>query len=174
LPGGSDDVKIKFTVPGEPQGKGRPKFSTFNGHVTARTPDKTVLYENLVRTMYQYSNPGRRFPDGEMLDLRVIAFYTIPTSASRKRREAMIAGTIRPTKKPDADNILKVVADSLNNIAYHDDAQIVDTQLRKFYSTEPRLEITIQSVNPLNHQERLEARHEHQSKGKDWKSQEDA
>lgn len=46
------------------------------------------------------------------------------TGAGRKRREAMIAGTIRPTKKPDADNVLKIVTDSLNDIAYYDDAQM--------------------------------------------------
>jgi Holliday junction resolvase RusA-like endonuclease len=153
-------MKIKFSVPGEPQGKGRPIFSTYGGHVNARTPEKTIAYENLIRTMYRKAYPGRRFPDNEMLDLRVIAFFTIPSSISNKRHAAMVAGEVRPTKKPDADNILKVVADSLNKIAYHDDAQVVDTQLRKFYSTEPRIEITIQSVNPINHQVTLEGKHD--------------
>jgi Holliday junction resolvase RusA-like endonuclease len=150
-------MKVKFTVPGEPQGKGRPIFSTFGGDVSARTPTKTVEYENLIRKMYRVSCLGRCFPEGEMLDLRVVAYFTIPASASRKKREAMLSGTIRPTKKPDADNILKAVADSLNKFAYHDDAQIVDTQLRKFYSSDPRVEITIRSVNPITQQEELEA-----------------
>lgn len=139
-------MQVKFTVSGEPQGKGRPKFSTFGGHVSARTPDQTVVYENLVVTEYKQAYHSFRFPDGTMLDLRVLAFYQIPASASKKKRAAMLAGEIRPTKKPDADNILKVVADSLNNVAYRDDAQIVDTQLRKFFSDQPRVEVIIQTA----------------------------
>ena len=79
-------MKLTFTVPGEPQGKGRPKFSTINGHVSARTPDKTVVYENLIRTMFRQAHPGRRFPDDAMLDLRVIAFYKIPAGVSMRKR----------------------------------------------------------------------------------------
>lgn len=38
----------------------------------------------------------------------------------------MLAGEIRPTKKPDMDNVVKIIADSLNNLAYYDDTQIVE------------------------------------------------
>ncbi len=139
-------MKIAFNVPGAPQGKGRPKFSTINGHVNARTPDKTVVYENLIRTEFRQQCGSKKFEPGVMLDLRIRAYYAIPESVSKKKKAAMEKGEIRPTKKPDADNILKVVADSLNQIAYHDDAQIVDTQIRKFYSRYPRLEVSIQNI----------------------------
>ena len=88
-----------------------------------------------------------------MLDLRVIAYFGIPKSASQKRRTEMLAGSIRPTKRPDADNILKVVADSLNGLAYHDDAQLVDAQIRKFYSANPRIEVTIQETGSPAHEQ---------------------
>ena len=81
-----------------------------------------------------------------MLDLRITAYYSIPKSASNKKKKAMESGEIRPTKKPDADNVLKVVADSLNKIAYYDDSQIVDTHIRKFYSSNPRLEVSIKNI----------------------------
>ena len=70
-------------------------------------------------------------------------FNRIPKSASKKKRAAMLAGEIRPTKKPDMDNVVKIIADSLNNLAYYDDTQIVDCQCRKFYSENPRVEVTI-------------------------------
>lgn len=139
-------MKVTFTVPGEPKGKGRPIFSKRGKYVTARTPDDTVLYENLVRTEYERQCGLQKFDAGAMLNLCILAYYVIPESASRKKKNAMEAGEIRPTKKPDADNVLKVVADSLNHIAYHDDAQIVDTQVRKFYSYNPRLEVSIQKI----------------------------
>lgn len=58
----------------------------------------------------------------------------------------MRAGIIRPTKKPDMDNCIKVIADALNKLAYHDDTQIVDCQIRKFYSDDPRVEVRILDI----------------------------
>ena len=55
----------------------------------------------------------------------------------------MLSGFIRPTVKPDWDNIGKLVADALNGIAYDDDKCIVDAQVRKFYSDQPRTDIII-------------------------------
>lgn len=138
-------MRTEFCIYGEPQGKGRPRFSTYGGKVTTRTPDKTVLYENLVVTEYR-NQSGKRFPDDAMLDVRIIAYYGIPKSASKKKRQAMLDKQIRPTKKPDFDNIGKVICDSLNGIAYHDDAQIVDSQVRKFYSDTPRVVVSIAEI----------------------------
>ena len=55
----------------------------------------------------------------------------------------MADGKIRPTKKPDADNIMKAVADALNGIAYKDDSQIVNVTIAKWYSDTPRVEVAI-------------------------------
>lgn len=151
---------IKFTVLGEPQGKGRPRANVIcNKHgapvinpktnrpiINERTPEKTVLYENLIATEFRRQNGSARFPDDEMLYLHILAYYTIPASAPKKKQQQMEAGEIRPTKKPDMDNIVKVVADSLNKVAYRDDSQIVDCEIRKFYSKEPRIEVTILSA----------------------------
>lgn len=139
-------MKVKFIVPGQPQGKGRPRFSNVCGHVQTRTPDQTVVYENLIRLQYQQQVRGYTFPDKIPLDVRILAFYQIPASVSKKKREAMLAGEIRPVTKPDWDNVGKVVCDSLNTIAYKDDSHIADAQVRKFYSDRPRLEVIIQTA----------------------------
>ena len=140
-------MRVRFVVYGEPQGKGRPKFSKVGDHVKTRTPDQTVIYENLIKTEYRSQCNGFQFPDQAQLDMRVMAFYQMPSSVSKKKRQQMLDQKIRPTKKPDADNILKVVADSLNQIAYRDDAQIVDTHVRKFYSDRPRIEVLFRVVD---------------------------
>lgn len=101
-------MRAEVCIYGEPQGKGRPKFSTVCGHPKARTPEKTVIYENLVQTEYRHQS-GLRFPDDAMLDVRVFAYYAIPKSISKKKRQAMLDKKIRPTKKPDADNVCKVI-----------------------------------------------------------------
>ena len=137
-------MQIKFTVLGEPQGKARPRFSRQNGRTY--TPDKTVLYENLIRTEYLRQCLGLRFADKEPLTMHIRAYYSIPKSVSYKRQAAMAEGLIRPVKKPDADNIIKVVADALNKVAYRDDADLVQESFEKFYSWQPRLEVEIESL----------------------------
>lgn len=91
---------------------------------------------------------GFRFPDEAMLDMRILAYYSIPKSGSKKMKTQKLANVIRPTKKPDMDNVVKMVADALNQVAYKDDTQIVDCQVRKFYSEEPRIEVIIREVVP--------------------------
>ena len=119
-------MKAKFTILGEPAGKGRPRFSNAGGFVKTYTPEKTVSYENLVKLEYEQQCRNYRFPDDAQLDVRIVAYYEIPKSTSKKKAKLMEEGKIRPTKKPDFDNIGKIICDSLNQRAYRDDAQIVD------------------------------------------------
>jgi Holliday junction resolvase RusA-like endonuclease len=57
-----------------------------------------------------------------------------------------------PMKKPDCDNIVKIILDALNGVAYTDDKQVVDVRCRKCYAKpgEPgRVVVTIWSANPV-------------------------
>lgn len=72
---------------------------------------------------------------------RTGAVYT--KSATKANRELMLTGKIRPTVKPDWDNIGKLVSDALNGIAYDDDKSVVDAVVRKYYSDRPRTQITV-------------------------------
>lgn len=138
-------MTLSFQIPGEPQGKGRPRFSRATGRTY--TPDKTAAYENLVKAEYERQCKGKRFGDDEYVDLRIYAYYGIPKSASKRKQTKMQFGEIRPTKKPDMDNVVKVIADSLNGIAYKDDTQIVDSMVRKFYSDCPRVLVVLKTAN---------------------------
>lgn len=138
--------EIRFTIPGKPFGKQRPRVVNRGKFSTAYTPKETIHYENLVKLYFQQAAKGEMFPDDAMLDVRIFAFYEIPKSTSKKKREAMLAQQIRPTKKPDFDNIGKVICDSLNTVAYHDDSAVVDAQVRKFYSEKPRVEVIIKQI----------------------------
>lgn len=104
-----------------------------------------VAYENLVKMEYK-AQAGLQFPDDAMLSVRIFAYLSIPKSVSKKKRTAMLEGLIRPTKKPDHDNIGKIVCDALNGIAYRDDAQIVDSLVRKFYSDKPCVLVEISDI----------------------------
>lgn len=138
-------MEIRFTVPGEPIGKGRPRFSKQGNFVRTYTPEKTVSYENLVKLEYERQCGKEPFSKDISLFMKVDAFYSIPRSASRKKRAEMLGEKLRPTKKPDADNILKIIADSLNGIAYYDDSQIVSCEIHKYYGEIPQVNVTIRS-----------------------------
>ena len=135
---------ITFTVYGEPQGKGRPKF-TLTGH--AYTPERTKTYEAEIVAAFR-----REFPDfvrwekGVPLRVRIKAVYGIPRSDSGLTAARKASGEIRPTKKPDADNVEKIVLDAINGIAWRDDAQVVDLRTTKVYGAVPRVEVEIDEI----------------------------
>ena len=81
------------------------------------------------------------------IGMEITAFYSIPKSTSRKRAALMREGLIRPAKKPDFDNVAKVICDALNKIAYYDDAQIVEAAFAKFYADEPRVVVRLWKIN---------------------------
>lgn len=137
-------MQVNFTVLGEPKGKGRPKFVRATGRTY--TPKDTADYETLVKWSYAEQCKGQKFGDDEMLQMNIKAYYSIPKSVSKSKREQMLNETLRPTKKPDTDNIIKIIADACNNIAYRDDAQIVDCVCSKFYSENPRVEVKIMAL----------------------------
>lgn len=138
---------VSFTIPGPPQGKARPKVVRIKtGASVTYTPDKTVRYEELVRLRYQAAANGLRFADNAAVAVEITAWYPIPKSKSKRVKAAMLAGQMAPTKKPDCDNVLKIICDALNGIAYRDDAQIVKVQLAKEYADEPRTDVRLWEV----------------------------
>lgn len=122
----------RFTVDIEPIGKARPRM-TRNGHVY--TPKETREAELAISMAYELFR-GRLIEKGVPVSLDVVAYFPIPQSWSNIKKMAVMDGDILPTKKPDADNILKLVADALNGEAYEDDAQVVDMSISKRYRRE--------------------------------------
>lgn len=76
----------------------------------------------------------------------VSAYYPVPESHIKKQKERELRNFVLPTKKPDIDNILKIIMDGLNGVAYHDDKQVVEVTIRKRYSSEPRVEVVLMEV----------------------------
>lgn len=133
---------VKFIVVGEPVAKGRPRF-TRRG--IAYTPKKTSEYEELVRLSY-FASGARRYDDKTPLKMELKAYFPIPKHTSKIQVERMEKGFILPIKKPDCDNLMKIIADSLNNIAYGDDKQITEMTILKRYSSSPRVEVEISEI----------------------------
>ena len=138
---------IAFTIPGAPQGKARARTCR-NGHTY--TPDNTVLYENLVKTEFlRQCGRGQRIRSDDTrraISMQITAVYPVPAPYPKRDKVAALAGDLLPTKKPDADNVAKVIADALNGLAYDDDAQITDLSVLKRYGEEPEVRVKLWPV----------------------------
>lgn len=127
---------IAFEVPGEPRGKGRPRF-TKDGH--AYTDSETRAYEKKIVAYYRKALGNFRWPDNSFVSLEVTAHYPIPKSATKASTLAMEEGRLLPSRKPDIDNVLKIILDALNGVAYKDDSRVVSVSASKIYSHTPKL-----------------------------------
>lgn len=133
---------IAFTVPGEPQGKGRPRIGKVGAHARMFTPAKTVAYEGLVAHAAQQAMRDAPLWVGACR-IEVDVLCSVPASWSAKKRAQALAGAIRPTKKPDADNVLKAVCDGINGVVWRDDVQAVEVLLHKAYAMTPKINVRI-------------------------------
>ena len=131
---------ISFVVAGKPQGKARPRFDS--RRKITYTPKKTKSYEALVRTSYLTQCRNESALCGAV-KANIIAYFPVPKSATKAEREKMLAGELRPTVKPDMDNIIKAILDALNGYAYKDDAAVVEVEAEKWYSDTPRVAVIL-------------------------------
>lgn len=140
---------VTFQVPGKPQGKARARtfYNPVSGKHVSHTPDNTVLYENLIKDQFLNYADGFYMERGTPVTLRIVARFLPPKSVSKKKQKQMLEGEILPLKKPDMDNIVKVVADALNGVAYNDDTQIVLVSAKKAYSAIEGLDITVEEYS---------------------------
>ena len=137
--------KIAFSIPGEPKGNARPRVA--NGH--EHPPSGTMSYEARVVQAYRKRYADRvRWEKGVPLRMRIMACYGVPAGTAPKRKVQMLREL--PAKKPDADNIGRIVADALSGIAYCNDAQIVDLQVRKAYAEKPHVFVEIREAGGIS------------------------
>ncbi|MDR1627701.1 MAG: RusA family crossover junction endodeoxyribonuclease [Oscillospiraceae bacterium] len=135
-------MKISFTILGIPQGKERPRFTRFG---KAYTPPKTKFYEETVRANYKRLI-RHKFSENAPLISEITAFYKIPKSASKKLQKKMLNGEIKPTVKPDGDNVIKIILDALNGVAFYDDAQVCKILFEKKHGEMPKVCVKIEDL----------------------------
>jgi Holliday junction resolvase RusA-like endonuclease len=105
------------------------------------TPAGTASYENKIMLCYQQRHAGVRFVPPIILEVN--AYFAIPKSYPKKKAALCSQNILRPTCKPDMDNIVKAVADALNGVAYRDDSAIVELRVAKRYGSPERLVVRV-------------------------------
>lgn len=135
-------MMITYVVYGEPVGKGRPRFARRGNHISTYTPLKTKTYEDEIRTMARAAMGA-----SEPLDTPVtVAIYIrvgIPASFSKQKRKDALSGILKPTKKPDLDNVAKCHLDAMQGIIILDDKLVVNLHVTKVYAETPAVEVMV-------------------------------
>jgi Holliday junction resolvase RusA-like endonuclease len=130
---------MMFFAPGQPIGKGRPRF----GKGRTYTPARTVNYEKYVAAIASdRMQELKQAPTTGPCSVHIVARMEIPKSWPKKKQAQAENHEISPGK-PDLDNIAKTVLDALNGICYEDDAQVVILSVTKCYSCEPGVMVRV-------------------------------
>ena len=163
---GDPMTTLRFTIPGEPHGKARPRS-------TARIIYRNGKPEAIVTV---HSDPAMRKLEAEVLRhfreafpdhvpwtgavmLRFTAVFPIPTSWPKKLQEAARGGQVYHTSVPDKDNIEKLIVDALTPpkakpgkppVSPHGYAWVGDSQVQgggvKRYGLVPRVDVELSSL----------------------------
>ena len=136
---------IKLVIEGTPVGKGRPRVASRGSFAHAYTPKKTKNYEKLIQNNYLSNYTYEDMLKGP-IKAKLMEYFPIPESLSKKKKEELSNNFEKHTKKPDIDNVIKTVFDALNNVAFEDDSNIVELTAKKLYSNNPRIELTLSEV----------------------------
>jgi Holliday junction resolvase RusA-like endonuclease len=134
-----------FTIYGEPVPKGRPRFSTRGKFPVAYTPEKTKNYESEVGMMAKAAM-GASEPLEGALEAFIYVTFAVPASYSKKRTEACLLNLEKHTKRPDLDNVIKLIFDGMNGIVFKDDSQITSIHSTKVYGEMPKVEVMVRQI----------------------------
>ena len=133
---------MKFEIKGKPIAKSRPRFTrqgfTYND-------EKTTSYESLVRYTFQSEFPNHKPFDG-YVEANIKAIFEIPKSYSKKKTKELLEGHNNYDHKPDTDNLAKIILDSLNGIAYRDDAQVTILHINKEYGEQAKVIVELKEI----------------------------
>lgn len=134
--------RIQFEIPGDVQAQQRPRFARMGKGVRAIDPKESRDYKAFVRLVASAYAPKTLIT--EPIKLTIDVYRKIPKSFSKKKHELATSGKIRPTTKPDIDNLAKGIKDGLSKVLWHDDSQITELIARKWYSDNPRAVVTVE------------------------------
>jgi len=143
-------AQLNFEVPGKPHGKARARSrivtaktgKQFTSHYTPKT---TRDYEEYVGWRAKKEMRGQVKTD-RPVQMMFHAYFEVPKSWPKWKRDLALSGRIEPTCKPDLDNIEKSIMDGLNGIVWNDDAQVVTVTKNKFYAESACVRVCVKTT----------------------------
>ena len=156
-----DFLDIKVVLFEEPEGSPRPRFRIVNRYNLANMAMTNSQFVHVYSITGKEDNMYMRrlLDSGELnqvqellytpCDVEFNAFVKTPNSFNTTDIFLAEIGLIRPTNKPDWDNIGKKYSDMFNSNIWLDDTLVVDGTVRKYYSIKPRVEVHLKYMNML-------------------------
>lgn len=133
-------LALRCMIPGEPMAQARPRFARIGKGVRAFDPKKSrdgkaAIAAAMADAVDNHEEHGRAYPVARCIPFMddcvrviIVAAWACPKGDHRKVRKLPVRW--RP-KKPDADNIAKLVLDAGNGIWWSDDNQVVKLEVSK-------------------------------------------
>lgn len=135
-------MKYEFEIKEKAIGKERPRYNAKIKRMY--TPTKTSTFEEKVKWAFKSKYNIETKLSVKPFKAIITAIFAPPQSISNKKKEELLYAEY--TKKPDADNIAKVILDSLNGLAYKDDNQITRLSVIKHYGEENKIIVELEEV----------------------------
>ena len=135
-------MKYKFEIKEKAIGKQRPRYSSRTHRMY--TPTKTSTFEEKVKWAFKSKYNVETELSTNPFKAKIIAVFEPTKSLSQKKKEELLYSEY--TKKPDADNIAKIILDSLNGLAYKDDNQVAELLVLKQYGDLNRIIVELEEI----------------------------
>ena len=140
-------MQNKLVINQSPRGQGRPRFTSKPfPHAYETAADKKYKKE-VIRAFNEQLKQGNVIILDDItkpLEVLILAYLPIPKSTTKSQRKLIDEGKIKPSKKPDADNIAKIIIDALTGLAWMaDDKSINSLYVRKEFATDDNSRVEI-------------------------------
>ena len=134
---------MKLIIPGKPIAKKRPRFVRKTGRAYDDQASESGRFLLTVREQIKDLKEPLEGP----LFVSFFFYFEVPKSYPKKMHNAVANGDVLyHIKKPDGSNLCKFCEDILNNEVWHDDSQICELFVAKYYSIKARTEIMISEL----------------------------
>ena len=136
---------VRFSVPGNPQPKERPRASVVSGIARIYTPSRTLKYEHLVASCL----PSEPVPGPAV---RVIMRVVLPRPKARPQwMPKWLWQQMEPYHRgaADLDNCIKSVLDGMDKWLGNDRA-VVELRAVKVCGDNPRVDVSVQGLRGMD------------------------
>jgi len=142
-----NNYDYQIVILGSPKAQGRPRARNAGKFVQIYDDPNSAKAKRNLMAVVQEQAPEK------LLDcpLRVDLYFYMPRpkghyGTGKNAGKLKDSSPINHTKKPDIDNLRKLVMDALTNVFWRDDSLVCEGTTRKVYSNKPRTEIGIKKI----------------------------
>lgn len=143
-------MTIVARIPGEPMAQARPRARVHpRGFAQVYEPAECRRWKADARVVLERARgtAGLSRPLAGPVECEVLAVFTCPLSTWRKTKPR----TREPhTKRPDVDNVAKLVLDAATGVLWLDDGQVSDLRVRKITGAQgeaPFVQLTVTAAS---------------------------